>query len=240
MFAHQPICLPHTNLLYIYHKIRTFFTIHQADCAVLIVAAGTGEFEAGISKNGQTREHALLAFTLGVKQLIVGVNKMDSTEPPYHEARYEEIKKEVSSYIKKIGKWQLCDFRFSPREVILRWYSRFLTRMFPRLLPYACRGYSNKNRCSKMGLQFFTYWNERWYCGRLQPRHGRLRADLGLARRQHAGAIRQNAMVQGVDHRPQGGTSWGQDPHWGNTLLSLFPLFFSLTKMYKNTFNGIC
>lgn len=75
----------------------------QADCAVLIVAAGTGEFEAGISKNGQTREHALLAFTLGVKQLIVGVNKMDSTEPPYHEARYEEIKKEVSSYIKKIG-----------------------------------------------------------------------------------------------------------------------------------------
>merc|ERR1712137_266622 len=75
----------------------------QADCAVLIVAAGVGEFEAGISKNGQTREHALLAFTLGVKQLIIGINKMDSTEPPYSENRYEEIKKEVSSYIKKIG-----------------------------------------------------------------------------------------------------------------------------------------
>ena len=59
----------------------------QADCAVLIVAAGTGEFEAGISKNGQTREHALLAYTLGVKQLIVGVNKMDSTEPKYSEVR---------------------------------------------------------------------------------------------------------------------------------------------------------
>uniref|UniRef100_A0A2I2ZRR8 Tr-type G domain-containing protein n=1 Tax=Gorilla gorilla gorilla TaxID=9595 RepID=A0A2I2ZRR8_GORGO len=54
----------------------------QADCAVLIVAAGVGEFEAGISKNGQTREHALLAYTLG---------------------RYEEIVKEVSTYIKKIG-----------------------------------------------------------------------------------------------------------------------------------------
>merc|ERR1712048_783631 len=75
----------------------------QADCAVLIVAAGVGEFEAGISKNGQTREHALLAFTLGVKQLIVGVNKMDSTEPPYSEKRYEEIVKEVSNYVKKIG-----------------------------------------------------------------------------------------------------------------------------------------
>jgi len=75
----------------------------QADCAVLIVAAGTGEFEAGISKEGQTREHALLAFTLGVKQLIIGVNKMDSTAPPYSESRFNEIKKEVQSYIKKIG-----------------------------------------------------------------------------------------------------------------------------------------
>merc|ERR1711983_425346 len=75
----------------------------QADCAVLIVAAGVGEFEAGISKNGQTREHALLAYTLGVKQLIVAVNKMDSTEPPYSQARFEEIKKEVTSFIKKVG-----------------------------------------------------------------------------------------------------------------------------------------
>uniref|UniRef100_A0A1I8HHN4 Elongation factor 1-alpha n=1 Tax=Macrostomum lignano TaxID=282301 RepID=A0A1I8HHN4_9PLAT len=75
----------------------------QADCAVLIIAAGVGEFEAGISKNGQTREHALLAYTLGVKQMIIGVNKMDSTEPPYSEARYNEIKKEVSAYIKKVG-----------------------------------------------------------------------------------------------------------------------------------------
>jgi len=75
----------------------------QADCAVLVVAAGQGEFEAGISKNGQTREHALLAFTLGVKQLIVAVNKMDDKSVKYGQARYDEIKKEVSQYIKKIG-----------------------------------------------------------------------------------------------------------------------------------------
>merc|ERR1711909_143890 len=75
----------------------------QADCAVLIVAAGVGEFEAGISKNGQTREHALLAFTLGVKQMIVAVNKMDSTEPKYSEARFTEITKEVRAYVKKVG-----------------------------------------------------------------------------------------------------------------------------------------
>ncbi|XP_004403931.1 PREDICTED: elongation factor 1-alpha 1-like [Odobenus rosmarus divergens] len=77
--------------------------ISQADCAVVIVAAGVGDFEASISKNGQTHEHALLAYTLGVKQLIVGVNKMDSTEPLHSQKRYEEIVKEVSTYFKKIG-----------------------------------------------------------------------------------------------------------------------------------------
>jgi elongation factor 1-alpha len=75
----------------------------QADCAVLVVPAGKGEFEAGISKDGQTREHALLAFTLGVKQMIVAVNKMDSSEPPYSEARYQEIVKEITAYLKKVG-----------------------------------------------------------------------------------------------------------------------------------------
>jgi len=38
-----------------------------------------------------------------VKQMIVAVNKMDSTEPKYSEARYEEIKKEVSGFLKKVG-----------------------------------------------------------------------------------------------------------------------------------------
>jgi len=75
----------------------------QADCAILVIASGTGEFEAGIAKNGQTREHALLAFTLGVKQMIVAVNKMDDKSVNYAEARYNEIKTEVSSFIKKIG-----------------------------------------------------------------------------------------------------------------------------------------
>jgi elongation factor 1-alpha len=75
----------------------------QADVAILIVASGTGEFEAGISKDGQTREHALLSFTLGVKQMIVGVNKMDDKSCNYSEARYTEIKKEVSAYLKKVG-----------------------------------------------------------------------------------------------------------------------------------------
>jgi elongation factor 1-alpha len=75
----------------------------QADCGVLVVASGTGEFEAGIAKNGQTREHALLAYTLGVKQLIVVVNKMDDKSVNWSETRYNEIRSEVSGFIKKIG-----------------------------------------------------------------------------------------------------------------------------------------
>lgn len=76
-------------------------TLLQADCAVLVVSANTGEFEAGISANGQTREHALLAYTLGVKQLIIAINKMDMAN--FSESRYEEIKKELAGYIKKVG-----------------------------------------------------------------------------------------------------------------------------------------
>merc|ERR1712136_618573 len=44
-----------------------------------------------------------MGFTLGVKQIIVAVNKMDSTEPKYSEARFKEISKEVSAYVKKVG-----------------------------------------------------------------------------------------------------------------------------------------
>jgi elongation factor 1-alpha len=75
----------------------------QADCAVLVVASGTGEFEAGIAKTGQTREHALLAYTLGVKQLIVVVNKMDDKSVNWSQTRFEEIKTEVSRFVKGIG-----------------------------------------------------------------------------------------------------------------------------------------
>jgi len=75
----------------------------QADVAILVVASGVGEFEAGVSKEGQTREHALLAYTLGVKQMIVCVNKMDDSSVKYGEGRYSEIKSEVSIYLKKVG-----------------------------------------------------------------------------------------------------------------------------------------
>ena len=73
----------------------------QADVAILVIDSAPGGFEGGWAAEGQTKEHALLAFTLGVKQMIVALNKMDSCD--YSESRYNDIKEEVSNYLKKVG-----------------------------------------------------------------------------------------------------------------------------------------
>lgn len=75
----------------------------QADGAVLFVSAKRGEFEAGIGPGGQTREHAFLAFTLGVNQLVVAVNKMDDPSVNWSQERYNEIKSEVSRMLRMVG-----------------------------------------------------------------------------------------------------------------------------------------
>lgn len=49
------------------------------------MSAEHGEFEAGLKRRGQTREHLTLAYNTGIKQLIVAVTKMDSIDPPYNE-----------------------------------------------------------------------------------------------------------------------------------------------------------
>jgi len=85
----------------------------QADVAILMIASGQGEFEAGWDTQGQTREHALLAFTLGVKQMIVCINKMDDKSTNWSQTRYEEIKDEVSKYLKKTG-YKVEDIPFIP------------------------------------------------------------------------------------------------------------------------------
>ncbi len=75
----------------------------QADGAILFCSAKRGEFEAGIGPGGQTREHAFLAFTLGVRQLAVAVNKMDDVSVNWSQERYDEVKNEVSRMLKMVG-----------------------------------------------------------------------------------------------------------------------------------------
>ncbi|XP_065842838.1 HBS1-like protein [Oscarella lobularis] len=73
----------------------------QADVAVMVIDAARGEFEAGFDAGGQTREHAMLVRSLGVKQLAVAVNKMDTID--WEEARFREIVKKLTLFLKQAG-----------------------------------------------------------------------------------------------------------------------------------------
>jgi elongation factor 1-alpha len=78
----------------------------QADAAVLCVAANDGV-------NAQTKEHTFLARVLGVKQLIVNVNKMDISGVSWSEDRYNEVVAEVSNLLKMAG-FNPADVTFIP------------------------------------------------------------------------------------------------------------------------------
>lgn len=75
----------------------------QADVGVLIISARKGEFEAGFERGGQTREHAMLAKTLGVDKLVVAINKMDEFTVQWNEQRYEDIMNKLSVFLKTCG-----------------------------------------------------------------------------------------------------------------------------------------
>ncbi|XP_068100801.1 eukaryotic peptide chain release factor GTP-binding subunit ERF3A isoform X1 [Hyperolius riggenbachi] len=86
----------------------------QADLAVLVISARKGEFETGFEKGGQTREHAMLAKTAGVKHLIVLINKMDDPTVNWSNDRYEECKEKLVPFLKKVGFNPKKDIHFMP------------------------------------------------------------------------------------------------------------------------------
>ncbi|GLH02949.1 Elongation factor 1-alpha 2 [Gryllus bimaculatus] len=86
----------------------------QADLAVLVISARKGEFETGFDRGGQTREHAMLAKTAGVKHLVVLVNKMDDPTVEWSEARYNECKDKILPYLRKLGFNPQKDLTFMP------------------------------------------------------------------------------------------------------------------------------
>ncbi|KAJ2460718.1 hypothetical protein GGF42_000669 [Coemansia sp. RSA 2424] len=83
----------------------------RADVAILVVDASTGGFESGFDGNGQTREHAILIRSLGVRQLVVAINKLDVVE--WSEARYLEITGRLLDFLTGCG-YMKEDVRFAP------------------------------------------------------------------------------------------------------------------------------
>lgn len=75
----------------------------QADGAILFVSAKRGEYEAGMGPGGQTREHAFLARTMGVSQIVVAINKMDDATVDWSQERYEDVRDSVKDLLKITG-----------------------------------------------------------------------------------------------------------------------------------------
>lgn len=86
----------------------------QADVGILVISARKGEFETGFEKGGQTREHALLAKTLGVQYLVVVINKMDDPTVMWDVKRYDECVSKLKPYLKQCGYVIKRDVKFIP------------------------------------------------------------------------------------------------------------------------------
>ncbi|MEE8402003.1 MAG: translation elongation factor EF-1 subunit alpha [Candidatus Hydrothermarchaeaceae archaeon] len=71
----------------------------QADAAVLVIDAAQKDDAGGLMP--QTKEHVFLSRTLGIGQIIVGVNKMDSVN--FEQKKYEEIKDSLKKLFAVVG-----------------------------------------------------------------------------------------------------------------------------------------
>jgi elongation factor 1 alpha-like protein len=81
----------------------------DADFAVLVIDASTGEFESGMK--GQTREHALLVRSIGVQRMIIAVNKMDAAD--WSKDRFSEIQQQTLAFLTSAG-FQAKNLSFVP------------------------------------------------------------------------------------------------------------------------------
>lgn len=86
----------------------------QADVGVLVISARKGEFETGFDRGGQTREHAMLAKTLGVSYLVVVINKMDDPTVNWSKERYDECVTKLRPFLKGCGYVIKREVKFIP------------------------------------------------------------------------------------------------------------------------------
>ena len=72
-----------------------------ADAAILVIDSGKSAFDAGFFKNGQTKEHVILAKTLGVKQIICAINKLELFN--WSKERFDYIVNQLNPFFLNVG-----------------------------------------------------------------------------------------------------------------------------------------
>lgn len=134
----------------------------QADVGVLVISARKGEFETGFERGGQTREHAMLAKTAGVKRLVVVVNKMDDPTVEWSKERYDECTGKILPFLKQVGYNPKSDLDMLP-------ISGFTgANMKDRLDPSVCEWYSGPSLLELLdGIEL----KDRKYDGSLMVRY---------------------------------------------------------------------
>lgn len=105
----------------------------QADVAVLVISARTGEFEDGFVKGGQTKEHTMLVRTLGVSHIVVAVNKMDDKTVEWSQSRFDSIQRELNDFLRKAG-FKKEQVSFVPLSALTG--SGLLERVDPAVCPW--------------------------------------------------------------------------------------------------------
>jgi peptide chain release factor subunit 3 len=109
----------------------------QADVAILVVSAKTGEFEAGFIKGGQTREHAMLVKMMGIKHLLVVINKMDTVD--WSQQRYQEIADALMPFLTR-------ECQFLANQITLMPISAYLgINLVKPITPETCPWYSGSS-----------------------------------------------------------------------------------------------
>jgi translation elongation factor TU len=73
----------------------------QADLAILVVDSSPNAFESGFHSGGQTKEHLILARSLGINEVLVVVNKLDMVD--WDKRRYDDICRKLGQFMKQIG-----------------------------------------------------------------------------------------------------------------------------------------
>eukprot|EP00980_Cylindrotheca_fusiformis_P030259 scaffold24613_cov176-Cylindrotheca_fusiformis.AAC.3 len=82
---------------------KTIGGIAQSHVIVMVIDCVQHRLGVDMSEHGRSQEYALLAYSFGVRQIIVAINKMDDPSVDYSENLFTEVRNEVSDYIRSLG-----------------------------------------------------------------------------------------------------------------------------------------